>query len=97
MKPESFGTAKNMKPSNYIYLIFVLVACSQHAAKERTKKQKTNHSTSENMNTHLEYASGICAPELYPVRVDGGDFYTADDWLPLPNGGVWNLVGVIMA
>jgi hypothetical protein len=35
----------------------------------------------------LEYASGICAPELYPVRVDGGDFYTATDWLPLPRGG----------
>jgi hypothetical protein len=88
MKPESFGTAKNMKPSNYIYLIFVLVACSQHAAKESTKKQKTNHSTSENMNTPLEYASGICAPELYPVEIYQGDFYTAKDWLPLTNGGI---------
>jgi hypothetical protein len=87
MKPESFGTAKNMKPSNYIYLIFVLLACSPHASKDNTKKQSTNHSTSENMNTPLEYASGICAPELYPVEVYTGDFYTANDWLPLPNGG----------
>ena len=36
----------------------------------------------------LEYASGICAPELYPVRVHKGDFYTADDWLPIPKGGI---------
>jgi hypothetical protein len=97
MKPESFGTAKNMKPSNYIYLIFVLVACSQHAAKERTKKQKTNHSTSENMNTHLEYASGICAPELYPVREMEEIFIQQTIGFHYPMGGVWNLVGVIMA
>ncbi|WP_299255053.1 DUF2931 family protein [uncultured Cytophaga sp.] len=42
----------------------------------------------ETMSTQLEYASGICAPELYPVRVHKGDFYTADDWLPLTKGGV---------
>ena len=35
----------------------------------------------------LDYASGVCAPKLYPVEVYRGDFYTEDDWLPIPNGG----------
>ena len=36
----------------------------------------------------LDYASGVCAPKLYPVDVYRGDFYTEDDWLPIPNGGI---------
>jgi hypothetical protein len=59
-------------------LQFIISACSP--SKKSVQK--------ENMSTHLEYASGICAPKLYPVRVHRGDFYTKDDWLPLPNGGV---------
>ena len=59
-------------------LQFIVSACSP----SKTSMQK------ETMSTQLEYASGICAPELYPVRVHKGDFYTADDWLPLTKGGV---------
>jgi hypothetical protein len=36
----------------------------------------------------LDYASGVCAPKLYPIEVYRGDFYTVDDWLPIPNGGI---------
>jgi len=36
---------------------------------------------------HLDYASGVCAHKLYPVEVYRGDFYTDNDWLPIPNGG----------
>jgi hypothetical protein len=57
-------------------LQFIVSACST--------SKKSVHS---DVSKPLEYAAGICAPELYPVRVHRGDFYTADDWLPLPNGG----------
>ena len=73
-----------MKQSLYIYSFFLLVACSQRTAKDTTTKQPTNHSTTEIMS----YATGICAPELYPMRVHRGDFYTVGDWVPLPNGGI---------
>ena len=38
----------------------------------------------------LEWAPGVCAPKLYPVEVYRGDFYTENDWLPIPNGGIVN-------
>jgi hypothetical protein len=71
--------------THFIYLVFLLVACSQRAAKENNTTIVTNNT--HTMNSNLEYASGICAPKLYPVEVYRGDFYTKDDWLPLPNGG----------
>ena len=74
--------------TSFIYLIFLLVACSQRTAKENNTNPLSTESNSKLMNSNLEYASGICAPKLYPVRVHRGDFYTADDWLPLPNGGI---------
>lgn len=40
------------------------------------------------MKEQLEWAPGVCAPKLYPVEVYRGDFYTATDWLSIPNGGI---------
>ncbi|WP_299255056.1 DUF2931 family protein [uncultured Cytophaga sp.] len=57
-------------------LQFIVSACSP-----------SKRSVHTDFRPPLEYASGICAPKLYPIRVHTGDFYTADDWLPLPNGG----------
>ena len=76
-----------MMRTSFIYLVFLLVACSQRAAKENNTNPLSTESNSKLMNSNLEYASGICAPKLYPVEVYRGDFYTSDDWLPLPNGG----------
>ena len=76
-----------MMRTSFIYLVFLLVACSQRAAKESNTNSLTTNSNLQTMNSNLEYASGICAPKLYPIEVYRGDFYTADDWLPLPNGG----------
>jgi hypothetical protein len=39
-------------------------------------------------NIKLEWAAGVCAPELYPVEVYRGDFYTATDWESIPNGSI---------
>ena len=74
--------------TSFIYLIFLFVACSQRTAKESNTNPLTANSNLQTMNSNLEYASGICAPKLYPVRVHRGDFYTKDDWLPMPNGGI---------
>ncbi|WP_299250857.1 DUF2931 family protein [uncultured Cytophaga sp.] len=57
-------------------LQFIVSACSP-----------SKRSVHADVRPPLEYASGICAPELYPIRVHTGDFYTANDWLPLPRGG----------
>jgi len=40
------------------------------------------------MNLKLEWSAGVCAPELYPIEVYRGDFYTTNDWEPIPNGGI---------
>jgi len=49
----------------------------------------------------VSYATGICAPKLYPMRVHRGDFYTVDNWVPLANGGVledgWGSNGMNMS
>jgi len=86
-----------MKQSLYTYSLFLLLACSQRTAKDTTTKQPTNHTTTEIMS----YATGICAPRLYPMRVHRGDFYTVDDWVPLPNGGIqqdgWGSNGMNMS
>ena len=58
-------------------LQFIVSACSP-----------SKRSVHADVRPPLEYASGICAPELYPVGVLQGDFYTANDWLPLTNGGI---------
>ena len=79
--------------TSFIYLIFLFVACSQRTAKESNTNPLTTNSNLQTMNSNLEYASGICAPKLYPVRVHRGDFYTKDDWLPMPNGGIVEEIG----
>uniref|UniRef100_UPI002631121D DUF2931 family protein n=1 Tax=uncultured Cytophaga sp. TaxID=160238 RepID=UPI002631121D len=71
-------------------LQFIVSACSP-----------SKRSVHADVRPPLEYASGICAPKLYPVTVHRGDFYTKDDWLPLPNGGVleagWGSNGMNMS
>jgi hypothetical protein len=58
-------------------LQFIISACSP-----------SKRSVHSDVGPPLEYASGICAPKLYPVEVYTGDFYTSNDWLPLTNGGI---------
>ena len=67
-------------------LLLILVACTQKNLIESTKPSEITNTTTMNLN--LDYASGVCAPKLYPVEVYRGDFYTKDDWLPIPNGGI---------
>jgi hypothetical protein len=67
-------------------LLLILSACSQKNLIDTTIHSGITNIT--NMNLSLDYASGVCAPKLYPVEVYRGDFYTDDDWLPIPNGGI---------
>jgi len=67
-------------------LLLILVACTQKNLIESTKPSEITNTTTMNLN--LDYASGVCAPKLYPIEVYRGDFYTVDDWLPIPNGGI---------
>jgi hypothetical protein len=56
---------------------------------ENTDKSKQNESAKNtHMDFKLDYASGVCAPRNYPIEVYTGDFYTNDDWLPIPKGGI---------
>lgn len=72
--------------SKLFSLLLILVACTQKNLIENTQKSEITNTT--NMNLNLDYASGVCAPKLYPVEVYRGDFYTDVDWLPIPNGGI---------
>jgi hypothetical protein len=58
-------------------LQFIVSACSS-----------TKRNVQSDVRPPLEYASEICAPKLYPIRVHRGDFYTKGDWLPLPKGWI---------
>ena len=69
-----------------VALQFGLAACSNQLKKELVATQNTE--TKQIMNTTLEWAPGVCAPKLYPVEVYRGDFYTDNDWLSIPNGGI---------
>ncbi|WP_299250055.1 DUF2931 family protein [uncultured Cytophaga sp.] len=70
-----------MTPIHSLCLLVTLVACTQKEITNENNKSTT-------MNQTLEWAPGVCAPELYPVEVYRGDFYTETDWLSIPNGGI---------
>ena len=72
--------------SKLFSLLLILVACTQKNLIDNTKQSEITNTS--NMNLNIDYASGVCAPKLYPVEVYRGDFYTEDDWVPIPNGGI---------
>lgn len=59
------------------------VGCTQNKATTETEDKKQTP-----MNVKIKWAAGVCAPELYPVEVYRGDFFTANDWESIPNGGI---------
>jgi hypothetical protein len=68
------------------YLLIMLTACS-HKGKTKENINNKKHIPS-NMNLLIQYEPSVCAPKFYPVEVYRGDFYTEDDWVSIPNGGI---------
>jgi hypothetical protein len=63
-----------------LLLILTYTSCTEVKPITELKKQPPMH-------IKLEWAAGVCAPELYPVEVYRGDFYMSTDWESIPNGG----------
>ena len=74
-----------------IYLLMCLVACThQSITKDNIENIKGHEIINEieKMCLSVEYEPSVCAPKFYPIEVYRGDFYTDDDWVSIPNGGI---------
>ena len=70
------------------FKIACAILCIQGLFACMSDKSITENKNPKTMNIKLEWSAGVCAPKLYPIEVYRGDFYTATDWEPIPNGGI---------